>query len=141
MKFFCTYCDRGYAARMRCLHESLQAQGEPFRLFVLCFDADTEAVVRAAEDTSLVAVSLPELLSADPAYANVRAQRSRVEFFFTSTPVLVHHCLQREPSAGDMTYLDADLFFFEPASRVFAEQGNASVGIVPHRFPDRKSVV
>src|SRR4051812_30440242 len=26
MKFFCTYWDRGYAARMRCLHESLTAQ-------------------------------------------------------------------------------------------------------------------
>jgi hypothetical protein len=137
MNRFCTYCDRGYAARLRCLHASLRAQGEPFRLFVLCFDADTEAVVATTRDPSLVAVPLAGLLAADPAYAAVRAQRSRVEFYFTSTPVLVRHCLQHDAAADGMTYLDADLFFFGPASAVFAEQGDASVGIVPHRFPPR----
>jgi hypothetical protein len=60
-----------------------------------------------------------------------------VEFFFTATPVLVRHCLQRDPTAARMTYLDADLHFFGPASAVRAEEGNASVGIVPHRFPRR----
>jgi hypothetical protein len=134
MHVFCTYCDKGYAARMRCLHESLKAQGEPFRLLVLCFDSETEAVVAAAGDPSLVGIPLTELLAADPEFAAVRAQRSRVEFFFTSTPVLVRHCFAREPAAGDVTYLDADLFFFAPASAVFAEQGDASIGIVPHRF-------
>ena len=137
MNYFCTYCDQGYAARMRVLHESLRAQGEPFRLLVLCFDAATEAVVAAAGDPSLVAVPLAELLAADPGFAAVRAQRSRVEFYFTSTPVLVRHVFNREATAATVTYLDADLFFFGPASAVFAEQGAASVGIVPHRFPPR----
>jgi hypothetical protein len=135
MNHFCTYCDKGYAARMLCLHESLKAQGESFRLLVLCFDAETEAVVAAADDESLVAIPLAELMAADPAYAAVRSQRSRVEFYFTATPVLVRHCFAREAAAERMTYLDADLFFFGPASVVFAEQGDASVGIVPHRFP------
>jgi hypothetical protein len=137
MKHFCTYCDQGYAARMLCLHNSLKAQGESFRLWVLCFDSVTETVVKAAQDPSLAAVPLSELLAADPDYAAVRPQRTRVEFFFTSTPVLVRHCLRREPAAASMTYLDADLYFFAPPSAVFAEQGDASVGIVPHRFPPR----
>lgn len=137
MMYFCTYCDQGYAARMRCLHDSLKAQGEPFRLIVLCFDAATEAVVAGAQDASLVAVPLAELLAADAAYAAVRSQRSRVEFYFTSTPVLVQHCFRREPEAKVMTYLDADLFFFGKPSAVLAEQGDASVAIVSHRFPPR----
>lgn len=137
MNFFCTYCDQGYAARLLCLHGSLRDQGEPFRLYVLCFDAATEAVVAAQEDPSLVAVPLAELLAADPAYAAVRSTRSRVEFYFTATPVIVRHCFARELAAEVMTYLDADLFFFRPASKVFAEQGAASVGIVPHRFTAR----
>jgi hypothetical protein len=137
MNVFCTYCDQGYAARMRCLHESLKEQGEPFRLWVLCFDAETEAVVTAAHDPSLMALPLATLLAADPAYAAVRSQRSRVEFYFTSTPVLVTHCFERERSAQTVTYLDADLFFIGTTSAVFAEQGDASVGIVPHRFPPR----
>ena len=137
MNYFCTYCDQGYAARMLCLLASLKEQGEPFRLHVLCFDAETEAVIAAQGDESLVSLSLAELLAADPEYAATRLNRSRVEFYFTSTPVLVRHCLLREPAAEMMIYLDADLFFFAPASQVLAEQGDASVGIVPHRFTAR----
>ncbi len=134
MNHFCTYCDQGYAARMLCLHESLKAADEPFRLWVLCFDHATVRAIEAKADASLAAIPLAELLAADPAYAAVRSQRSRVEFFFTATPVLVRHVLARAPSASHVTYLDADLFFFGPPSAVFAAQGDASVGIVPHRF-------
>jgi hypothetical protein len=135
MNYFCTYCDQGYAARLVCLHDSLVASGEAFRLYVLCFDAATEAVVAGIGQPSLVAIPLAELLEAEPDYAAVRSQRTPVEFFFTTTPVLVRYCLQREPGADRMTYLDSDLFFFGPASAIFAEQDAASVGIVPHRFP------
>lgn len=134
---FCTYCDQGYAARLICLHSSLVAQGEPFRLYVLCFDDATEAVVAGLEDPSLVAIPLRDLLEADPDYATTRPGRSKVEFYFTATPVLVRHCLRLDPEASRMTYLDSDLYFFGPASAVFAEQGDASIGIVPHRFPNR----
>lgn len=137
MIYFCTYCDRSYAARLLCLHESLQAQGEAFRLFVLCFDEETEAVVRAAGHADLVPISLTELQLADPQFSAVRAQRTAVEYFFTATPVLVRYCFDREPAAERITYLDADLFFFGPPSAVLAEQGKASVGLVPHRFPER----
>lgn len=137
MNFFCTYCDQGYAARLLCLHRSLREQGEPYRLYVLCFDAATEAVVAAENDPALVAVPLAELLAADPDYAATRATRSRIEFYFTSTPVFTRYCLARTPAATAMTYLDADLYFFGPASAVLAEQGAASVGIVPHRFTPR----
>lgn len=137
MNHFCTYCDQGYAARLLCLHDSLVMQGEPFVLHVLCFDAETEAVVKAVNSTTLVAVGLDELMHADPAYAAVRRLRSCVEFYFTATPVFVRYCLNRVPSATQMTYLDADMYFFGPASAVFSAQGDASVGIVPHRFPPR----
>lgn len=137
MNHFCTYCDQGYAARVLCLHDSLREQGEPFQLFVLCFDAAMEAIIKAVGASSLVPVPLGEVLAADPGFAAVRLERSWVEFFFTSTPVLVRHCLSRASSAATMTYLDADLFFFGRPSLVLAEQGNAAVGIVSHRFPPR----
>lgn len=139
MNHFCTYCDQGYAARLLCLHDSLRAQGQPFRLEVLCFDQATEAVVANVNSPMLVAIPLQELLLADPEYAAARSSRSKVEFYFTSTPVLVRYCLMRDPGIQGMTYLDSDLYFFGAASLVFAEQGDASVGIVPHRFPSRLS--
>lgn len=136
MNHFCTYCDQGYAARLLCLHESLRAQGVTVRLHVLCFDAITEAVVRAVGDDNLLAIPLAELLRADPEFAAVRPRRTLVEFFFTATPVLVKYCFEHEPTAERMTYLDADLFFFGSPEAVLAEQGDASVGLVPHRFPE-----
>lgn len=135
MNRFCTYCDRGYVARLLCLHASLTFQGEDFVLYVLCFDAETERVVKAEGAPSLVAVTLNDVLKAAPDYAAVRSGRSPIEFFFTTTPVFVRYCLELDAAADRMTYLDSDLYFFGPASAVFSEQGNASVGIVPHRFP------
>lgn len=137
MHRFCTYCDQGYAARMLCLHDSIAASGEEFVLYVLCMDAVTERVVRAKGKASLVAVAWGELKATDSDYAGVEATRSAVEFIFTTTPVWIKYCLQRDPDASHMTYLDADMWFAGPPSAVFAEQGDASVGIVPHRFPDR----
>lgn len=134
MNHFCTYCDKGYAARLLCLHDSLAAHGEPVVLHVLCFDRETERAVRGRNTPSLKAVPLDEVLGRWPDYAATRATRSPIEFFFTTTPVFIRHCLEAEPGAASMTYLDSDLYFFGPASAVMAEQGGASVGIVPHRF-------
>lgn len=135
MNHFCTYCDRGYAARLLCLYESMAQHGEPFVLHVLCFDRDTERAVKAGGPSGMAAVSMDELLDACPDYAAARTNRTPIEFFFTTTPVFIRYCLERNPEAATMTYLDSDLFFFGPASAVLAEQGDASVGIVPHRFP------
>jgi len=132
---FCSYCDKGYVARLLCLHESLVAQGEEFVLNVLCLDEETAAVIGAEKRPSLVPIPWGELLRADSAYAALRSLRSPIEFLFTTTPVLVLHCLGRDSDADRMTYLDADLYFFGPASAVYREQGDASTGIVPHRFP------
>jgi len=137
MNHFCTYSDQGYVARLLCLHASLVAQRTPFVLHVLCFDEKSAAVVDAQHQPSLQAIRLSEVLQADPAYAALREQRSKVEFYFTSTPVLVRYCFSRAPAAAQMTYLDADLYFFGPPSEVFAAQAEASVAIVPHRFPPR----
>jgi len=137
MNSFCTYCDQGYAARLLCLHGSLLEQREPFRLYVLCFDDATARVVADVGDPTLIGISLPDFLQAEPEYASVRSRRTKVEFYFTATPVLVRYCLGLASEAERMTYLDSDLFFFGPSSAAFVEQGEASVGIVPHRFPGR----
>lgn len=132
---FCTYCNRGYAARLWCLHESLRAQGEAFCLHVLCFDEATRRLVESWGTESARALTLEEVMAANPDYAACREKRTAAEFFFTTTPVLIRHCLERFPEVDKIAYLDADLWFFGPASAVWAEQGDGAVGIVPHRFP------
>ncbi|WP_221032513.1 glycosyltransferase [Actomonas aquatica] len=140
MTIFCTYCDQGYAARMLCLHDSLATDGSPFKLYVLCMDEPTMRVVQAERSHSLIAISWQELKRADPDYAATEATRSPVEFIFTTTPAWVNHCFRLETEAEAVTYLDADLWFTGPFSEVLAQQGEASIGIVPHRFPARLKV-
>lgn len=134
---FCTICDQGYLARVLCLHDSISRSGEPFVLYVLCLDAPSERVVKALKSASLVAVPWAELKQSDPEYAAAQADRSAIEFIFTTKPVWVAHCLQRDEEASHMTYLDGDLWFEGAPAAVFDCQGDASVAITPHRFPRR----
>ncbi len=137
MHYFCTYCDQGYVARLLCLRQSLIDQKEPFRLAVLCFDEATLLVVRSLEGDELCGIALDEFLSCHPEYASSCEGRSRVERYFTATPVLICHCFDLFVEADAIAYVDSDLYFFGAASLVFEAQAAADIAIVPHRFPGR----
>ena len=70
------------------------------------------------------------------ALAATKAGRNRFEYCCTATPALPLHLLENRPELEEITYLDADLFFFSSPEPLFAELGDASVLITPHRFPD-----
>jgi hypothetical protein len=67
--------------------------------------------------------------------AAAKRNRSLVEYYFTCTPSLPLHVLDRYPGVDVITYLDADLYFFADPAPVYKELGESSVLIVPHRFP------
>ena len=81
------------------------------------------------------AVPLAALEAADPALLRARADRSRVEYYFTLSPIWSRYVLDQAGVDG-VTYLDSDLLFYSSPDPVFEEMGDASVEIVPHRFPD-----
>lgn len=135
--YFCSYCDQGYIARLLCLRQSLLDQNETFRLAVLCFDDITLGVVNSMGGEELFGISLDNFLSCNSDYAAVFRERTRIDAYFTATPVLIRYCFDIFPDASAITYLDSDLFFFGPASLVFDAQSGGDIGIVPHRFPER----
>jgi hypothetical protein len=135
---YCTYFDSGYLARGLTLVESLRSFGDEADVLVLALDPsvkeffDTEQIpgVRAI-DVSALEASTPELLS-------VKASRSRMEYYFTCTPLLVRHAMNEFASPGSVTiYVDADLFFFDFPTAVVEALGEDSVGIIEHRYPQR----
>jgi hypothetical protein len=137
VRHFCTYFDRRYLPRGLALHESLRRRAGAFALWVLCMDEETEQALTALAPPGVRPVGLGELEAADPELAAARGGRSRVEYYFTCTPAFLAHVLAREPAAETVTYLDADLFFFNDPAPLYAELGAGSVGIVEHRFPER----
>jgi GT2 family glycosyltransferase len=135
MRYFCTYFDSNYLKRGVALHHSLLEHGGQFELVVLCMDAAVEETLRRMALAHVRLLPLAELIRSSPPLANARANRSQLEFYFTCTPWLMRHLLSQTPKDELLTYLDADLFFFNSPESIYEEIGPASIGITPHRFP------
>jgi hypothetical protein len=137
MIHYCTYFDRNYVTRALALHRSLVRHSPPFTLWALCFDDDAFAAISALGLESFRAISLADFERYEPELVATKSTRSTIEYYFTATPCLPLFVLNQVPDAGAVTYLDADLLFYSTPQPIFDELAEASVLIVPHRFPAR----
>jgi hypothetical protein len=135
MFYFCTYFDIHYLIKGMALYRSLVRQAIPFRLWVLCFDEPTYEILRYLELPEIVPISLAEFEKGDAELLKVKTNRSRVEYYFTSTPSLPLYVLNHNADIDVISYLDADLFFFSHPAPIYEELGDQSILIVGHRFP------
>lgn len=135
MRQFCTYFDANYLTRGLALHRSLAVHAGEFELVVLCMDEAVESALRQENLPQVRLLSVAELVAKYPALAAARADRTKLEFYFTCTSWLMRHLLPQIPAGELLTYLDADLYFFSSLQPVYDEIGAASVAITPHRFP------
>ncbi len=136
---YCTMFDLGYLGRGLTLIESLRAVGEMGDIWTLCLD---DASLAYLEDLGLEGVrpiSVSMLEETTRGLEQARDGRSRAEFYFTCTPALVCHVLDRPEKYAWVVYLDADMYFFHSPARAFDEMGEGEIGIVPHRFPEQLS--
>jgi hypothetical protein len=134
IRAYCTYFDRGYAPRGLAMISSLRAAGETAPVHVVCFDEEAVQAVEAASISAVRVVRIAELEERHPELAAVRPSRSRVEYYFTSTPTVVGDALAATPEAEWVTYLDADLWFFSSPDALYDEQERGSVGIIEHGY-------
>jgi hypothetical protein len=139
MLYYCTYFDINYLIKGLALYRSLVRQAIPFRLWVLCFDEPTYEILRHLELPEIVPISLAEFEEGDAELLGVKANRSRVEYYFTCTPSLPLYVLKHNAEIDVISYLDADLFFFSHPAPIYEELGDQSILIVGHRFPPHLS--
>lgn len=137
MYHFCTYFDSNYLVKGLALYRSLVRHAKPFRLWVLCFDDMAYEILQELALPEVLPISLSDFEEENPDFLQVKNTRSRIEYYFTSTPVLPLYILKNWPEVELITYLDADLFFFSALSPIYQELGSGSVLIVGHRFPPR----
>jgi hypothetical protein len=130
---FCTYFDRNYATRGLALFASMRAHLPAFRLHVLCLDAPTFELLGRIRHPELAPVPLARLEAADPELAAVKPARSTLEYYYTLTAAWPRYLLRNVAELDLLTYLDADQCFFSDPEPVFAELGEASLCLVPHR--------
>jgi hypothetical protein len=134
MRYFCTYFDRNFIFQGLALYDSLRDHAGEFTLWVLCFDETTFELLNRLNLTGLRTIRLEDFESANPDLAQVKAGRSFLEYYWTTTPLLVLYVLNLEPDVDLIAYLDADLFFYSNVEPIFQELGNGSIYIIPHRY-------
>jgi hypothetical protein len=139
MRNFCTLFDTSYLSRGLALYRSLIAVNEDFRLYVFCFDDIVYDVLRRLNLDRLVPVSLADFES--PGLLRVKPGRTKGEYCWTCTSHTIRYALDTF-SLPEVTYLDADLFFYAPPSVLLDEfdRSGASVLITPHRYTRRYDI-
>ncbi len=135
---YCTYFDSGYLARGLALIESLRAHGDFSDVVVLALDEEVKAFFDAEGIPGVRAIDVGELERSTPRLLDLKSSRSRMEYYFTCTPLLIRHTMDVYATPGSVTiYVDADLFFFDSPASVVEALGEGSVGIIEHRYPQR----
>jgi hypothetical protein len=135
MYYFCTYFDQYYLARGLTLYRSLRKHCPDFKLWVLCMDDEAHRILQKLELPGINPISLEDFERNDQELQIAKTNRSRIEYYFTCTPSLPLFVLNKWPEVDLITYLDADLFFFDSPDPIFQEVDEASIGIIGHRFP------
>ena len=132
---FCTYFDRNYLPRGLALYHSLtQHCQRPFTLWILCFDAETYAILGQLNLPGVRLISQQAFEAGDAQLAQAKEHRSLVEYYWTCTPSLPLYVLCGDPTIDVITYLDADLLFFSDPGPIYEELGDNSILIIEHRY-------
>lgn len=134
---YCTYFDSGYLSRGLALIQSLREHGDEAEVWVLALDAAAADYLHEAALPGVQVLSIGELEAARPDLLAVKADRSRMEYYFTMTPLLVQEVMRRSPDGTTVIYLDSDLFFFDKPTLAIDALGEGSVGIIAHRYQPR----
>lgn len=131
---FVTLFDSNFLPAGISLHGSLVRHSQPFRLWILCMD---ELVEERLRQLALPHVELIPLREAENAeLLGVKGGRTRTEYCWTLTPFTPAFVMARDPSVTRVTYIDADLFFFQSPGILLGEfeQSGKDVMITEHAY-------
>jgi len=107
---FVTLFDSNFLPMGMTLHGSLMGHCRLFHLWIICMDEQVEAQLNRIALPHVTLVPLREVESGE--LLAVKPGRSGREYCWTLTPFTFQAIFDRAPHVKQVTYLDADLFFF-----------------------------
>jgi hypothetical protein len=134
VEHFVTLFDSHYLPQGLSLYKSLEAYGKPFRLWIVALD---EACARALERIAPEFVSIVRLSEIETdRLIKAKRDRSVAEYCWTLTPFLPSAVFDRQPGLDRVTYVDADLYFFDSPAKLLDEftLSGKQVMITDHAF-------
>jgi len=141
MYYFCTYFDTNYLPRALCLFDSLERYCSAFTIYVLCLDEICYERVKKLDRPYVVPVSIEQLEAADYELLATKGHRSRVEYYYTCGPAFICYLMENYSRIEVITYLDADLYFYNSPEPLFEAFEGHSIAVARHHLPQfRKNV-
>ena len=135
---YCTFFDVGYLSRGIAMIKSLREQGDDATVYLLALDSDTQNYLTEHPLENVQLLNIENIESFSPELLAIKNDRTRMEYYFTTTPQLFKYIFKLENLPGQVvTYLDADLYFFSSPSAIEKSLGEKSVGISEHRYSPR----
>jgi hypothetical protein len=134
IEHFCTLFDSNYLPMGLSLHASLMQHAQPFHLSIICIDERVEQQLTQIDLPHVTLISLSAIETDD--LLAVKLGRTRGEYCWTLTPFSFSAALAQHPKIPRITYLDADLFFFDNPRILLTEmeQTQKQVLITEHAY-------
>lgn len=131
---FVTLFDSNYLPMGACLYQSLAQHARKFHLWIVCMDPLAFDQLARLDLPHVTLLPLSEVET--QALLDVKQGRSRGEYCWTLTPFTPQFVFDRAPSAQRVTYIDADLFFFDDPAILLREfdQSGKDVLITSHAY-------
>lgn len=131
---FVTLFDSHYLPQGLSLYDSLEQQKTPFHLWIVAMDDVCDDALRRLKLAHATVLSLKEVES--ERLRAIKPSRSIGEYCWTLTPFLPDCVFARAPGVTRVTYLDADLYFFDSWAGLMAEfeRSGKHVLITEHAF-------
>jgi len=134
---FVTLFDSKFLPMGMALHESLMSNAQPFHLWIICVDELVEQQLNGFSLDNVTLIPLREMETAE--LLAVKLDRTRSEYCWTLTPFSPQAVFDRKPEVQRVTYLDADMFFFDDPKiliEYFVKSGK-SVLLSEHAYDPR----
>ncbi|MDV3001975.1 MAG: hypothetical protein N5P05_003581 [Chroococcopsis gigantea SAG 12.99] len=131
---FCTLFDSNFLPIGITLHSSLMIHAQPFYLWIICMDNEVEKHLKLLNLPQVSLISLSEIENSE--LLSVKKERSQAEYCWTLTPFTFTNVFDIEPSIERVTYIDADLFFFDDPRFLLRElsESERSILITEHAY-------
>lgn len=134
MKYFCTLFNHKFLPHGLALHQSMVKHCGDFELFILCVDKDVEDQLRKLDLSGVRLLALTEFET--EGLLAIKPGRTLGEYCWTLTPHVFGFVREKFPHVDQLTYLDADLFFFDNPLPFFEEMNRSGrdVMITEHAY-------
>ena len=131
---FVTIFNRDFLPQGLNLYDSLKKNSKDFFLWVLCVDKETEVILKKLNKTNLKIISVNDY--ENDVLSNIKQNRTISEYCWTLTPLAPKIVFKKSVNLQRVTYVDADMFFFNSSDIVFKEfeDSKKSIMITEHDF-------